>query len=66
MLMFGEGAVYFSHLPMFMSPHDYQAIFAVTLTLQGSDPQAAYVQDRDQWPTHLHFRAGALRPARPS
>ena len=46
MLMFGEGAVYFSHLPMFMSPHDYQAIFAVTLTLQGSDPQAAYVQDR--------------------
>ena len=46
MLMVGEEMVYLSHLPMFMSPHDYQVILAVTLTNKGSDPQAIYVNDR--------------------
>ena len=31
MLVFGSGPVYFSHLPMFPSPHDYQAVFQVEL-----------------------------------
>ena len=46
MLMVGEETVYLSHLPMFMSPHDYQAIMEVTLSDGGSDPQAMYASDR--------------------
>jgi hypothetical protein len=46
MLMVGEETVYLSHLPMFMSPHDYQAILEVTLTNKGSNPQAIYTNDR--------------------
>src|SRR5215207_9138752 len=46
MVLFGEQAAYLSHLPMFMSPHDYQAIFEVTLSKKGTDLLAAYVQDR--------------------
>jgi hypothetical protein len=32
MLVLGEKHVYLSHLPMFHSPHDYQVIFAVSLS----------------------------------
>jgi hypothetical protein len=46
MVLFGELTAYLSHLPMFMSPHDYQAIFEVTLAKEGTDLLAAYVQDR--------------------
>ena len=46
MLMVGEETIYLSHLPMFMSPHNYQAILEVTLTSKGSDPQAIYANDR--------------------
>ena len=31
MLLFGKAKTYFSHLPMFHAPHDYQAIFEVQL-----------------------------------
>ena len=31
MLLFGEETLYLSHLPMFMSPHNFQVILAVTL-----------------------------------
>lgn len=31
MLLFGEGPFYLSHLPMYHSPHDYQAIFEVDI-----------------------------------
>ncbi|MEK6406624.1 MAG: hypothetical protein AABN34_06635 [Acidobacteriota bacterium] len=52
MLLFGEKSVYLSHLPMFSMPvHRYQVILEVTLTKAGSDPQAAYVQDRRQHPS---------------
>lgn len=52
MLLFGEKSVYLSHLPMFsMAVHRYQVILEVTLTKAGSDPQAAYVQDRRQHPS---------------
>jgi hypothetical protein len=46
MVLFGERVTYLSHLSMFMSPHDYQAIFEVTLSKEGADPLAAYVEDR--------------------
>ncbi len=38
MLLFGEQAAYLSHLPMFGSPHNYQAIFEVTLSKARIDP----------------------------
>mgnify|MGYP003693773227 CR=1 FL=1 len=31
MLLFGDETLYLSHLPMFMSPHNFQVILAVTL-----------------------------------
>src|SRR5215212_3920941 len=46
MVLFGEQTAYLSHLPMFMSPHDYQAIFEVTFSKEGTNPLAAYVEDR--------------------
>jgi hypothetical protein len=46
MLFFGEGTLYLSHLPMFMSMHDHQVILEVTLTTAGQDAQASYRADR--------------------
>jgi|SRR5215213_1783431 len=54
MVLFGEQTAYLSHLPMFMSPHDYQAIFEVTLSKEGTDPLAAYMQDRRENPERPH------------
>jgi hypothetical protein len=54
MALFGEQTAYLSHLPMFMSPHDYQAIFEVTFAKEGGDPLAAYVQDRQENPERPH------------
>src|SRR5262245_45038052 len=48
MLIVGEDTVYLSHLPMVMSPHDYQVILEATFTKEGSDPEATYVNDRKQ------------------
>lgn len=50
MCLFGEATAYLSHLPMFMSPHNYQAIFEVTLLKAGIDPLAVYVEDRKENP----------------
>jgi hypothetical protein len=46
MLLFGEKALYLSHLPMFMSMHDHQVIMEVTLARGGEDVQALYRDDR--------------------
>lgn len=50
MALFGEKTAYLYHLPMFMSSHDYQAIFEVALSREGIDPLAVYVQDRQENP----------------
>jgi hypothetical protein len=50
MVLFGEETAYLSHLPMFMFSHDYQAIFEVTLSREGTDPLAFYTQDRRENP----------------
>jgi len=50
MLVVGLDAVFFYHLPMFMSPHDYQVILEVALSKQGSDPQRTYKADRQANP----------------
>jgi hypothetical protein len=49
MAVIGEHAVYLSHLPMFMSPHDQQALLAVEFEGDG-DPQQVYFDDRGQHP----------------
>lgn len=47
MLVVGEQTIYLSHLPMFGHPHhDVQAILEARFTGAGSDPQAAYAEDR--------------------
>lgn len=46
MLLFGEEAIYLSHLPMFMSMHDHQVIMEVTLTVAQGDAHAIYRDDR--------------------
>jgi hypothetical protein len=50
MVLVGQRRAYLSHLPMFMSPHDYQAVFEVTLTTGGADAFPAYLQDRSTNP----------------
>ena len=46
MLLFGEGKLYLSHLPMFDPPHNFQALLRVTLSGEGTDPRSAYLKDR--------------------
>jgi hypothetical protein len=46
MLVVGQETVFFYHLPMFMTPHDYQVILEGTLSKSGSDPQRIYREDR--------------------
>ena len=46
MLVFGDGPVYLSHLPMFHQPHDYQVLMEVDLQKAGVDPVALYATDR--------------------
>ena len=49
MAVIGQQAVYLSHLPMFMVPHDWQVLLEVEL--QGrADPQQAYFEDREAHP----------------
>ena len=50
MLVVGLDTVFFYHLPMFMSPHDYQVILEGTLSQSGSDPQRIYREDRKGHP----------------
>jgi hypothetical protein len=59
MLLFGEQAAYLSHLPMFMFAHFYQAIFEVTLSKEGSEPLAGYLEDRR---THPEARMYGFEP----
>jgi len=46
MLLFGEAALYLSHLPMFMTIHDHQVILEVTLAHGEKDAPAIYQADR--------------------
>ena len=50
MLVVGQDTVFFYHLPMFMSPHDYQVILEGTLSQPGADPQRTYREDRKGHP----------------
>jgi hypothetical protein len=50
MVVVGTKTMFFSHLPMFMSPHDYQVILEGTLSQSGTDPQRIYREDRARHP----------------
>lgn len=55
MLVVGQETVYLTHLPMFDHPnHDIQAILEATFTDEGSDPQAAYADDRKKSQTKIY------------
>lgn len=61
MLVFGEQAVFLSHLPMFdalnktktgfRSPHRYQVILEAAFTKEGKDLRDIYFNDRQAHPT---------------
>jgi hypothetical protein len=59
MLVVGLDTVFFYHLPMFMTPHDYQVILEGTLSKGGSDQQAIYKEDRK---SHPQTRVYTLAP----
>ena len=59
MLVVGLDPIFFYHLPMFMSRHDYQVILEGTLAQQGSDPQRTYREDRK---SHAKTRVYTLSP----
>lgn len=50
MMVVGEESVYLSHLPMFMTPHNFQVILEATLTSQGKSVQHLYTEDRKRNP----------------
>lgn len=56
MLVVGEKAIFFSHLPMFqekdgpLMPHRFQAILQVGFKKQGSSTDAVYMKDRQSHP----------------
>lgn len=52
MVVVGTGAVYLSHLPMFMSPHDHQILLEVSLRKRDGQPATEYSADRKQHPDH--------------
>jgi hypothetical protein len=52
MLVFGEGPVYVSHLPMFHRPHDYQVIWEVALS---PSALAAYQKSLADFPSEAVY-----------
>jgi len=54
MLLFGEGKIYLSHLPMFDPPHNFQVFLRVTLSSEGTEPRSAYLKDRAATGTKLY------------
>ena len=53
MLIVGEEAIFVSHLPMWLAPHNFQVILEVTF--RGPDqPQASYIDDRKTTGTRLY------------
>lgn len=51
MAVFGNGSLYFSHLPMFHAPHDYQAVFSGSFDQTGL---SAYL-DPTSNPSHTFY-----------
>lgn len=54
MLVVGEETVYLSHLPMFMSPHDFQIVLEVKLLRGDKDVGGEYAADRRARGTNIY------------
>jgi hypothetical protein len=50
MMVVGERSIYLSHLPMFMSPHNFQVILEAEFTQGGKSVGEIYVKDRQGHP----------------
>ncbi|MEP6494243.1 MAG: hypothetical protein ABJF01_16290 [bacterium] len=50
MMVVGEKTIFLSHLPMFMTPHNFQLILEATFSAGGKDLQAIYAKDRQSHP----------------
>ncbi len=50
MMVVGERGVYLSHLPMFMTPHNFQVILEADFTLGGKSVREIYFKDRQSHP----------------
>lgn len=48
MVLFGENELFASHIPMFMVPHDWQALFKITLSHPTVDALALYKKARKE------------------
>ncbi len=59
MMVVGEKSVFLSHLPMFMSPHNFQVILEATFTNGGKNVQEIYTRDRQ---SHRQTKMYALSP----
>src|SRR4051812_32524510 len=59
MMIVGEKSVYLSHLPMFMSPHNFQVILEATFTNKGKSVQEIYTHDRQ---SHAQTKMYTLDP----
>lgn len=47
MIVVGEKTVFLSHLPMFMTPHNFQVILEATFSSGGKSVQEIYTKDRE-------------------
>jgi hypothetical protein len=59
MMVVGEKSVFLSHLPMFMSPHNFQVILEATFTSGGRNVQEIYTKDRQ---SNRQTKMYTLRP----
>ena len=59
MMVVGEKSVFLSHLPMFMSPHNFQVILEATFTSVGKNVQEIYTKDRQ---SHRQTKMYTLSP----
>lgn len=59
MMVVGEKTVFLSHLPMFMTPHNFQVILEATFSSGGKDVTSIYVKDRQ---THPQEKMYTLEP----
>lgn len=59
MVVVGEKTAFLSHLPMFMTPHNFQVILEATFADKGKDVLALYTKDRQ---SHPHEKIYTLEP----
>src|SRR6266496_1587600 len=50
MMVVGQKNIFLSHLPMFMTPHNFQGILEVSFTKDGKTVDGIYFKDRQSHP----------------